>query len=244
MEVLYSILLATFLVGVMGLVGIFALGMRRKFLEKVVFWLVAFSAGTLLGGAFFHLLAESLEILEPMPAMLYFVGGFVAFYLLERMLFWHHCHDGVCDVHPFSYLVLVGDAFHNIIDGILIAASFLVSVKLGWLTTLVIVSHEIPQELGNFAILIYGKFSKSKAIGYSFLAQLSAVIGGIAGYLIGTSFDTTFLLPIAAGGFVYISASDLIPELQKENGHYRSIISFVLFVFGILFMLGTKWIFG
>jgi len=243
MEILYEILLATFIVGLIGLIGIVTLGLNKKLLEKVVYWLVAFSAGTLLGGAFFHLMEESLQILTPMKGMLYLMAGFVGFYLLERLLFWHHCHNGICDVRPTSYLVLVGDSLHNMIDGIVIAASFMVNISFGWLTTAIIISHEIPQEMGNFAILIYSKMNKFKALFMSFCAQLTAVIGGLIGYFIGDGINTIFLLPIAAGGFVYISASDLIPSLKKDNKHQSSVISFILFILGVLFMLIAKiWI--
>ncbi len=244
MQILSWIILATFVNGLLGLIGIVALGLRKKLLNRIVFWLVAFSAGTLLGGAFFHLLEESLETLIPMNAMILLVIGFVSFYLLEKLLFWHHCHENACHVSPFSYLVLIGDSLHNIIDGIVIAVSFLIDIQFGWFTTVVIMSHEIPQELGNYALLIYGKFDKIKALIYSFLAQLTCIIGGVLGYFLGTNFDITFLLPIAAGGFIYISASDLIPELHKEDKQTQSYISFILFVLGLLFMLGAKCLAG
>lgn len=243
MQILYWILSATFVNGLLGLIGIIALAINKKLLNKIVFGLVAFSAGTLLGGAFFHLLEESLETLKSIQAMIFLIIGFVSFYILEKLLFWHHCHEGKCSVHPFSYMILIGDGLHNIIDGIVIAASFFIDINFGILTTFIIMSHELPQELGNFGILVYGGFSRIKAIIYSFVAQLTSILGGLIGYYIGTSADTSFLLPIAAGGFIYISASDLIPELHKENNKTKSILSFILFIFGLILMLSAKYFF-
>ncbi len=144
MELIYYILLATFLDSLLGLVGAVTLWIKQKYLDSMIFWLVAFSAGALLGGAFFHLIAEAVEMIEPLHSMILIMAGFVVFYIMERFLFWHHCHEGRCDVHPFSYLILIGDGVHNIIDGFVIAASFLVDIKFGMITTLMIISHEVP----------------------------------------------------------------------------------------------------
>jgi zinc and cadmium transporter len=244
MEIIYWILLATFIDSLIGLVGILTLWINQKSMNKIIFWLVAFSAGTLLGGAFFHLIAEAVEQIEPLYAMVFTMIGFVIFYIMERFLFWHHCHEGHCDVHPFSYLLLVGDGMHNIIDGFVIAASFLVDIKFGIITTAMIISHEVPQELGNYAVLLYGGFDKWKASLYNFLAQITCVLGGLLGYYMGTAYDiTAYLLPIAAGGFIYISASDLIPELHKEKQIKKSLISLIVFLVGVVLMFGMKLLF-
>jgi zinc and cadmium transporter len=245
LETLLFILLATVINGFVGLIGVLTLWVKHRSLEKVLIILVAFSAGALLSGAFFHLVAESLEGMETLAVFTYLLVGFVSFFLIERVLHWHHCHEGVCDVHPFTHLILIGDGIHNFIDGLVIAASFMVSIPFGFLTTLMIILHEIPQELGDFGVLIYGGFEKVRALGFNFLAQLTCVIGGIVGFFfLYTPESVAFLLPFAAGGFIYIASSDLIPELHKEEDLKKSMISFVFFVIGIFFLLGIKILVG
>ena len=246
MDILLWIILATLVDGLMGLVGVFSLWVKEKFFKKLLMVLVAFSAGALLSGAFFHLLAESLDSLPVMTVFAFMLIGFVVFFIVERFLHWHHCHEEKeCKVHPVSYLILIGDGIHNFIDGIIIGASFIVSVHFGIITTLLILAHEIPQELGNFAVLAYSGFGKTKALLYNFLAQLTCVVGGVAGYFLSSQFQviTPFILPFAAGGFIYIAASDLVPELHKEPKLKKLLISFGFFILGIAMMLGMKLLF-
>ena len=245
MNTFFWILCSTVLVGLLGLIGIVSIFFRKKSLNKLLFVLIAFSAGALLAGAFFHLLSESLVKLSSTTTFLFLMVGFVMFFVLERFLHWHHCHDGNCEVHPVSYLILIGDGIHNAIDGLVIAASFLVSNPLGLVTTLLIIGHEIPQELGNFGILVYGGFSRAKAIIYSFIAQLTCVIGGILGYFFLNHANwSIYLLPFTAGGFIYISCSDLIPELHKEPDLRKTVLSFMFFIIGLAFIIGLKFAFG
>lgn len=245
MHTLIYILTATFIVGLLGLIGAFSFLIKKKSLEKLILILVAFAAGALLSGGFFHLLAETLETLTSITAFAYLLIGFVVFFSLEKILFWHHCHKGKCSVHPFSYLILLGDGLHNIIDGLVIAASFIINIKFGIITTLLIISHEIPQELGNFGILLHGGFSRVKALVLNFLVQLTCIIGGIIGYFISSNNHfTIYLLPIAAGGFIYIAASDLIPELHNQKEFDKTVITFVFFVIGLSFMIITKLLLG
>lgn len=245
MYVLLWIILATFIDGLVSLAGVFSLWVKEKLLNRIVFILVAFSAGALLSGAFFHLLPESLESLDAMKVFGFVLIGFILFFLIEKFLHWHHCHKTECKVHPFTYLILIGDGVHNFFDGLIIAASFFVSVPFGIVTTLLILGHELPQELGDFAVLVYGGFSKTKALIYNFLSQLTAIIGGVVGYFLSTSIENIvpYILPFAAGGFIYIAASDLVPELHKEPELKRSLTSFGFFIVGILFMLLIKFIF-
>jgi zinc and cadmium transporter len=147
-------------------------------------------------------------------------------------------------VEPVSQLILFGDAIHNFIDGLVIAASFLVNPAFGFLTTLIIIMHEIPQELGNFGVLVYWGFGKKRALVYSFIAQLTSVIGGIAGFFLYSTGPLAFLLPFAAGGFIYISASDLVPELHKEQDMKKYLVLLSFFLLGIVFLLGVKLYFG
>ena len=245
METLGWILAATVLDGLMALAGVFTLWMKKKALDRLVCLLVAFSAGALLGGAFFHLLAESAAELSLDVALIWLVFGFCLFFMLERVLKWHHCHDGKCDVHPFTYLLLVGDGVHNFIDGLVIAASFFVSVPFGILTTFMVISHEIPQELGNFGVLVYGGIEKKKALAYNLISQLTCVIGGIVGFFAsGLIGSMSPLLAFAAGGFMYISASDLIPELHKEENTVKAWNCFAAFLVGLGLMFATKYFLG
>jgi zinc and cadmium transporter len=239
MSVLLWITGATVVVGLVALVGVFSLWMSSKALNKLLLILVAFSAGALLSGALFHLLAEALGQISQTMAFIYLLFGFSLFFLIERILHWHHCHNGKCDEHQFTYLVLFGDAVHNFVDGVIIAASFIVSIPFGLITTVLIIGHEIPQELGNFGILVYGGFSKGKALLYNFIAQLTAVLGGIVGYFLSNSVKhlIPFVLPFAAGGFVYIAACDLVPELHKQPDLRKSLNAFAFFIIGIIFIL-------
>ena len=246
MNVLLWIILATVVDGLTGLIGVFSLWIKDKLLNKLLMILVAFSAGALLSGAFFHLLAESLDSLPAMLVFAYMMTGFIIFFIVERFLHWHHCHKGEkCAVHPVSYLVLIGDGIHNLIDGIIIGASFLVSVHFGIITTMLILAHEIPQELGNFAVLVYSGFGKTKALLYNFLAQLTCVAGGVVGFFLSSKVQGVipFILPFAAGGFIYIAASDLVPELHKEPKLNKLLFSFAFFLLGIVVMVGMKLLF-
>ena len=241
MSVLLWIIAATIANSLLALLGAVTLGFSKKTLERILHALVGFSTGALLAGAFFHLIAEALEEIAVMEAFYILFAGFILFFVIERFLHWHHCHEGECDVHAFSYLILFGDAVHNFIDGIIIAASFVVSINLGLVTTLVVVSHELPQELGNFGVLVYGGFTRKKALLYNFLAQLTSVLGGIVGFfLVASTGLAVYLLPFAAGGFIYIGASDLIPELHKQESLKKTVGAFVFFLLGILFMIAVK----
>lgn len=218
-------MLFCFLDGLIAFVGGVTLLAGKEFTQKIIPFLVAFSAGVLFSGGFFHMLSESLEMFPEKLVFSLFVLGFLLFLVMERYLHWHHCKT--CK-HPISYLILFGDALHNLIDGFVIAASFLVNFGFGVITSLMIFLHEIPQELGDFGLLLYGGFSARKALLYNFLSQLTCVLGGVLGYFLGSQY-VFYLLPVAAGGFVYISASDLIPEVRDG-----SLSTFFTFLLGIL----------
>jgi len=238
---LYTII-AVIVVSLISLVGVFTLSIDNRKLGKVLIYLVSFSAGTLLGDAFIHLIPEAYkaEGIKSLPGI-YILVGISAFFILEKFIHWRHCHQIACEdhPHPFSYVILVGDSAHNLIDGMIIAASFLVSVPVGVATTIAVVFHEIPHEIGNFGSLVYGGFSKNKALMYNFLSALTAIAGAIIVLMI--NFDigriTEFLIPFAAGGFIYVASSDLIPELHKQTEGKKSIWQFVIFVLGIGLML-------
>jgi zinc and cadmium transporter len=240
--VLIWILGSTFLVSLVSLIGVVTLSIKERLLNRLLFCFIGFSAGALIGSAFLHILPEALEKAPSVTIFSNLILGIVIFFMLERYFYWRHCHEGVCDVHAFSYLNLVGDGFHNFLDGVLIAVSYLASIKLGIITTVAIILHEIPQELGDFGVLVYGGFSKKKAILCNFLSALTAIFGSLLGYFI-TDFArgfSIFILPVTAGGFIYIATSDLIPEIHKEKSLKRSTIAFIAFLLGIIFMALAK----
>jgi zinc and cadmium transporter len=238
MEILISIILATLVVSLISFVGVLTLFLKEKVLDNILVYLIALSAGALIGGAFLHLIPEAAEEFESAYLFLFVILGFVTFFLIEKVLHWRHCHKGHCEVHTFAYINLVGDFIHNFIDGAIIAASFIVNVPLGITTTFAIALHEIPQEIGDFGVLIYGGFKRLKALMLNFMIALTSVLGGIVGYFISNYISNAmvFLLPFAAGGFIYIGASDLIPELKKEVDTKKSFTGFFMFLVGLLIM--------
>ncbi len=238
--VLFWIIGATVLVSLLAFIGLVILYLKERVLGEILLVLVALSAGALMGGAFLHLIPEAMEASESVP--LFVLTGFVSFFLIEKILHWRHCHEGRCEVHTFGYLNLIGDFVHNFIDGLIIAAAFLTNVNLGLVTTLAIIAHEVPQEIGDFGVLIYSGFRKTKALFMNFLVALTAVLGGVCGFFVSSLISGTipFLLAFAAGGFVYIASSDLIPEIRKEMRMKRWLFSFLVFLLGIALMYGVK----
>ena len=234
---------STLAVSLVSLIGIFTLLIKEQMLRKVLFYLIGFSAGALIGGAFLHILPEVLEYKDSLFVFSFLIVGIVLFFVMERFFFWRHCHEeGVCSVHSFTYLNLVGDGFHNFLDGLIIAASYNVSLQVGVATTLAVILHEVPQELGDFGVLVYGGFSKGRALFFNFLSALMAVAGALIGFFVAgaTSQFSAVILQITAGGFIYIATSDLIPELHKEKNLKRATLAFTAFLLGIGFMIVTK----
>lgn len=242
---LFWIILTTIIISGFALIGIFTLAIKEKLLQRILLYLVALSAGALMGGAFLHLLPESFEKFENGDFLIWVLLAFIFFFLVEKVLHWRHCHKtGQCDIHTFGHMNLFGDAIHNFIDGLIIAATFLVDIKLGVVTAIAIALHEIPQEVGDFGVLIYAGFKKKKALILNFIVALTVVAGGIVGFYLSEYIENSikFLLPFAAGGFIYIAASDLLPELRKEKDLKKSIITFGVFIFGIIMMYLVKFI--
>lgn len=233
---------ASIIVSIISFVGIFALLLKEEMLNRILIVLIGFSAGSLIGGAFLHLLPESIEHAPEGRVFLFTVIGFILFFILERYFYWRHCHEEKCDIHAFTYLNLIGDGAHNFIDGLIIGTSFLVDIKVGIIATIAIIMHEIPQELGDFAVLIYGGLSKFKVFFYNFLSALFAVIGTLVGYYFSSKagYLSSFILPFAAGGFIYIASCDLIPELHKQKNAHKANISMLFFILGILLMVWFK----
>ena len=252
--VLLYILGSTFLISLIAFVGVLTLFLKEKLLNKILLVLVSLSAGALIGGAFLHLLPEAiLKVGADADAILniflYLLLGFCIFFILEQFIRWHHhhgCHGEECNIKPFSYLILISDGVHNFIDGLIIAGSFVINPAVGIVTTLAVALHEIPQELGDFGVLVYGGFDKTKALFLNFISALTAILGGITGYfLYGYIADSiVYLLPFAAGNFIYIASSDLIPEIKHKENLKKSLLHFTVFLIGIGLMLLIKIIFA
>ena len=243
---LYTII-SVFIISLISLVGVFTLSIDQKKLYKFLIYFVSLSAGTLMGDAFIHLIPEAFESAEShLEISLYLLSGIVLFFVLEKMVHWRHCHKEPCEAHPhpFSYIILFGDTLHNFIDGIIIAASYLISIPLGITTTIAVILHEIPQEVGDFGSLLYGGFTRKKAIFFNFISAFFAVFGAIFMLLLGDASESVvkYLIPFAAGGFIYISGTDLIPELNKHKKVTDGIHQILFFIAGIIIMLGLLYL--
>lgn len=238
-EIWFYTILSVLLVSLISLIGVFALPVKAKKFQTFLIYMISLSAGTLLGDAFLHLLPEILGTLPILKISSLILVGITLFFFLEKVIHWQHCHGHMLDekhIHPFAYMSLVGDALHNFLDGIIIAASYLVSIPAGIATTIAVGLHEIPQEIGDFGVLIQGGFTKSKALAVNFLSALFALLGAIITLALTstiTNFES-FLIPIAIGGFIYIAGSDLIPEIHKHSDHLsKSILQVLAFLIGI-----------
>lgn len=242
---LYSII-SVLIVSALSLIGVFALTFSHDKLNRVITFLISLSAGTLLGDSFLHLIPEAIkENGQRLGLWLWLLAGILVFFILEKIIHWRHCHlpTSSSHPHPVGLMNLVGDGLHNFIDGLAIAGSFLIDYKLGLATTLAVISHEIPQELGDFAVLIYAGYSKLKALFYNFLSAAAAIIGALFALTIGGQIDnfTNFVIPFTAGGFIYIAASDLFPELKKDCPTLRqSFWQLTFIIIGIGLMLALK----
>jgi zinc and cadmium transporter len=218
-----------------ALVGSITLLMKRATLDRIIMPLVAFAAGSLLGGAFFHMLPAASEAIDD-PSWLYLwtLVGFSVFFAMEQLLHWHHCHRAPSDCRePLTYLILIGDGLHNFLGGLGIGAVFLTDIRLGLAAWLAAAAHEVPQELGDFGVLIHGGWSRRKALLFNLFSGLTFLLGGIAAWLASAQLDVGFLIPFAAGNFIYIGASDLVPEVNKHGNLTTNALLFLCFVAGL-----------
>jgi zinc and cadmium transporter len=203
--------------------------------------MVSFSAGALLGDAFIHLLPELAEEGLTLNYSITIIFGVLLFFSLEKVVHWRHCHMPITKthVHPFAYMNLIGDSLHNFIDGLIIAGSYLISIPAGIATTIAVVFHEIPQEIGDFGVLVHGGFAKWRAIFLNFVTALTAVLGVVFALVLSNYVVNIdgYLISLAIGGFLYIAGSDLIPELHKETKVSISIIQILTFILGIVVMM-------
>ncbi|MBS1791738.1 MAG: ZIP family metal transporter [Acidobacteria bacterium] len=239
-----QVIVSVFLVSVISLVGIVTVSVRQERLKRVVFVLIGLAAGGLFGDAFIHLLPESYEELNSgTKAAVYILAGLFGFFILEKFLRWRHEHSppAKSEVHPMGWMNLVADGLHNLIDGMLIGASYMVSFPVGVTTTLAVILHEIPQEIGDFGVLIQAGMSPRKALLLNYFSATLAIAGAVIALLVGARVRgfTSAMLPITAGGFIYIAGADLLPELHRENDPAKSVLQLLAMTagVGVMFLL-------
>lgn len=248
-----SSILAGLLVAAMALVGFGSLLVAKNRLERFLLAIVAFAAGGLLGGAFFHLLPEGMELNE--NALPIALVGLIVFFVLDSLLWVYHCHAGhtLHDTHkhghascppekPVGWLNLMGDAIHNLTDGVVIASAFLVNPALGWATTMAVALHEVPQEIGDFGILIHSGMDRRKALILNGLVALTVLVGiiGVFAAQEYVSGITAYTLPFAAGGFIYMACTNLLSEIKEESSLKRRAVQFVFFLLGLALLWFTR----
>ncbi|OGI76029.1 hypothetical protein A3C67_01535 [Candidatus Nomurabacteria bacterium RIFCSPHIGHO2_02_FULL_42_19] len=230
-------------VSLISFVGIFTLSLREELLRKYIYIFISVAVGALLGDALIHLIPEALEdSANTTLTSVLVIAGIFLFFALEKLLHWHHHGEDKEDnqIHPVGKLVLFSDGIHNFMDGIIIGASFLVSVPIGLATTLAVILHEIPQEIGDFAVLLHAGYTKARALWLNFLSALTAILGAVVLFAIGNVSEpaSSWFLPMAAGGFIYIAVADLIPELHKTKEVKYSVLQMVAVIAGVLAMVG------
>ena len=235
MSLFWIIFLSGVLMSAIALVGAVALLLSKAMLRRILLPLVAFSAGSLLGGAFFHMLPASLDVLGDFSRVsVIALAGFSTFFVLEQFLHWHHCHRAAADCRePLTYLVLIGDGLHNFLGGLAIAGTFLIDVRLGVVSWLAAAAHEIPQELGDFGVLVHGGWPKRQALLLNVLSALTFPVGSMLAYAASFAIDVSWLVPFAAGNFIYIGASDLIPEIKQHPSAAMNLLHLLAFLSGL-----------
>jgi zinc and cadmium transporter len=265
MEIILAFLMI-FLISAGSLLGVVFISVKENTLDRILFFLVAFATGTIFATAIFDLIPEALHHMEELldegveideiTPFVYVMVGFIAFFILERFIYWFHGHAHETDdqyvchgdmltenvtgkIKNFAILNLVGDSLHNFLDGIIVMVGFLTSIETGLLITIAVIIHELPQEVGDFGILVYGGFTKKKALLFNLLSALFAVLGGILAVFLSDIIETfnLFFLAFSAGGFIYIAATELMPEMMKERNLKKSAIQTIMFLFGIIFLL-------
>ena len=243
-------LISVFVVSLISIIGVFALSLNQKILNKSIFLLVSLAVGALFGDAIIHLIPEAFERVEnPARISLFIIIGIISFFVLEKFLRWSHSHEydyegverdqeKVSAVKPIGSLIIASDSIHNLIDGMIIGVSYLISIEIGITTTVAIILHEIPQEISDFALLIYAGYSNTKALLLNFVSSLFAVVGTIIVFVFDSSVESfvPLMIAFAAGGFLYIAGSDLVPEIHKTSDIKESLQQFIAIIIGIAIM--------
>ena len=240
MSPFFASILAAIIVSLLSFLGIFFIFIKNKTLNQITLFLISFAIGGLLGDAFIHLIPESFrKITHSSTVSFLLLGGILLFFVLEKFIRWRHCHEPESHSHLSPHIItlnLIGDTVHNFIDGAIIAASFNVSFFVGLTTSLAVIIHEIPHEIGDFGIFVHNGVSPRKAIFYNFFSALASILGVILVFLINSGFSI-YLIPITAGGFIYLAATDLIPELHRHDPQIKtSFIQLIFILFGISLM--------
>jgi zinc and cadmium transporter len=242
MSTLGWIIGSSLLMSAIALVGSVTLVLKEETLQRIILPLVAFAAGSLIGGAFFHMIPAGIaQSGNSTTFYVWILAGFSSFFALEQLLHWHHCHRASASCKsPLTYLILIGDGLHNFIGGLAIAGTFIADIRLGIMAWLAAAAHEIPQELGDFGVLVHGGWEKRKALMFNVLSALTFLVGGLLTYVTSFNFDVSFLIPFAAGNFLYIGASDLVPEVKEHENLRKNVVNFFAFILGLALMLVIK----
>lgn len=223
------------LMSALALVGSTTLLLTESALRRWLLPLVAFAAGSLIGGALFHMIpAAEASLGSRLEVYVWVAVGFSLFFGLEQFLHWHHCHRASADCkQPLTYLILLGDGLHNFLGGLAIAGAFLMDIRLGITAWLAAAAHEVPQELGDFGVLVHGGWEKRKALLFNVLSGLTFLVGALLAYGASLQVDVRALVPLAAGNFLYIGASDLVPEVNKAHSLGTNLVHFGAFAAGL-----------
>lgn len=241
-SVLVWIVVSGLAMSALALVGSVSVLMRESLFRRLVMPLVALAAGALLGGAMFHMLPQSLAVLDDaLWVFVWAVAGLFSFHVLEQFLHWHHCHRPVSEHEhgPLGYLILVADGLHNLIGGLAVGGAFVVDVQLGIVTWLVAAAHEVPQELGDFGILVHSGWSRTHALLYNVASALTFPLGGLLAYGMAGRVDVAVLVPFAAGNFIYIAVADLLPEITTSPVPREKLVHTATFGAGLALLLGV-----
>ena len=243
---IYSFI-SVLIVSLISLIGIFALSIKEELLRKYIFVFISLAVGALLGDAFIHLIPEAFEhTVNATETSILIITGILIFFILEKFLHWHHHGEDTEEpnIHPAGKLILFSDGVHNFIDGIIIGVSFIISVPVGIATTIAVILHEIPQEIGDFAVLLHSGYTKTRALWLNFLSALCAVLGMLLAFILGEAGETfiIWILPIAAGGFIYVAVADLIPELHKTKEAKHSALQIIAVITGVLSMVALLYL--
>lgn len=239
-------ILAVGAVSLVSLIGIATLSLKQELLRRCVFVLIAIAAGALLGDAFIHLIPDAFAEADPLLVSFLILSGILAFFILEKFLHWHHSHGEEefapdhAQVHPVGHLVIVSDAVHNLIDGLAIGVAFMVSTEAGIATAIAILLHELPQEIGDFGLLLHAGYSRMRALLVNFLSALTAFAGLALAFVLGDLNEAfvPLIAAFAAGNFIYIAMSDIVPQLQKTKRLRNSVIQIIALVLGLVAMFG------
>lgn len=241
MSTLAWIVVAGVAMSSLALVGTVTIFMPPDRLERIVLPMVGLAAGSLLGGAAFHMLPEAIDVIgNRLGVYLAFVAGFLVFFVLEQFLHWHHCHHTRHSGHrPLGYLILLADGLHNLIGGLAVGGAFVVDIRVGAVAWLVAAAHEVPQELGDFGVLVHSGWQRRSALVWNFVSALTFLVGSLIAYAVADHIEVAYLLPFAAGNFVYIAAADLLPEISSEERTRDKLETTGAFLAGLIVLLAA-----